>query len=32
VYAKLRVTDRLSAVVRAQQEGLIPVGGAPVGV
>jgi DNA-binding CsgD family transcriptional regulator len=25
VYAKLRVTDRLSAVVRAQQEGLIPV-------
>jgi len=32
VYSKLRVTDRLSAVVRAQQEGLIPVARAPVGV
>ncbi|WP_214407096.1 helix-turn-helix transcriptional regulator [Pseudonocardia lacus] len=29
VYAKLRVTDRLSAVVRAQHQGLIPAGGAP---
>jgi DNA-binding CsgD family transcriptional regulator len=26
VYAKLRVTDRLSAVVRAQQAGLLPAG------
>ncbi|WP_252441356.1 helix-turn-helix transcriptional regulator [Pseudonocardia humida] len=32
VYAKLRVTDRLSAVVRAQHEGLIPAGRSPVGV